>query len=106
MRITELLEVENVNVHLDERYLIGGKKTDAGKNRVIPINKKILPFIKARYNPENKYLINFEGKPVTYTTYIRNFFTYWEHGFKPIYNIYKENLATDNASAGNGLYTA
>ena len=77
--------MENVNVHLDERYLIGGKKTDAGKNRVIPINKKILPFIKARYNPENKYLINFEGKPVTYTTYIRKI---WQ----PIIELVKKKI--------------
>ena len=29
MRITELLEVENSNIHLEEKYLIAGKKTDA-----------------------------------------------------------------------------
>lgn len=66
-RVTELLEVENENVHLDERYIIGGKKTEAGKNRVIPIAKKILPLIKARYNPENKFLITEDGKPITYS---------------------------------------
>lgn len=67
MRITELLEVENENIHLDERYIIGGKKTEAGKNRVIPIAKKILPLIKARYNPENRFLITENGKPITYS---------------------------------------
>ena len=69
MRITELLEVGNENVHLDKdnRYIIGGKKTDAGKDRVIPIAKKILPLIKARYNKKNKFLITENGKPITYS---------------------------------------
>lgn len=42
MRPTELLEVKKENVKLDERYLIGGVKTEAGKNRAIPISEKIL----------------------------------------------------------------
>lgn len=29
MRITELLEVENINIELSERFLVAGKKTDA-----------------------------------------------------------------------------
>lgn len=58
--------MENENVHLDGRYIIGGKKTDAGKNRVIPIAKKIMPLIKARYNKKNKFLITENGKPITY----------------------------------------
>lgn len=45
MRISELLQMERENVHLEERYMVGGLKSDAGRERVIPINKKILPFI-------------------------------------------------------------
>lgn len=47
--------------------MIGGKKTDAGKDRVIPIAKKILPLIKARYNKKNKFLITENGKPINYS---------------------------------------
>ena len=47
MRITELLIMERANVHVDERYMVGGVKTEAGKNRIIPIHTKILPYIKA-----------------------------------------------------------
>lgn len=32
LRPAELLEIESSNVHLDERYMIGGMKTDAGRN--------------------------------------------------------------------------
>lgn len=45
MRSVELCLVRAENVHLDERYMVGGAKTDAGRNRVIPIHRRILPFI-------------------------------------------------------------
>lgn len=57
MRIEELFSIETVNVYLEERYMIGGEKTEAGKNRIIPINEKIYPFIESWYNPDNKYLL-------------------------------------------------
>lgn len=57
LRIMELLDMPISNVNLEERYMVGGSKTKAGKNRTIPINKKILPLIEQRYNPDNKYLI-------------------------------------------------
>lgn len=61
-RIEELFSIETANVHLKERYMVGGEKTDAGKNRIIPINEKIYPFIESWYNPDNKYLlINSKG---------------------------------------------
>lgn len=45
MRQAELASMELQNVHLKERYMIGGVKTEAGKNRTIPIAKCILPFV-------------------------------------------------------------
>ena len=46
MRIGELLGLKNEHIDLENRVIVGaGIKTDAGKNRVIPINKKILPLI-------------------------------------------------------------
>lgn len=52
---------------------MGGIKTENGKNRIIPIHNKILPFIKTRYNTNNKYLIvNENGSPLNnhqYNTY-------------------------------------
>lgn len=44
MRKSELYTLKAENIHLDEKYCVGGIKTKAGKNRVIPIADKILPF--------------------------------------------------------------
>lgn len=45
MRINELLLMRRENVHLDQRYMIGGEKTAAGRDRPIPIDKCIVPLI-------------------------------------------------------------
>lgn len=57
MRITELLTMKQENVFLNERYMIGGIKTEAGIDRVIPINKKIHPFIEELCKTESTYLL-------------------------------------------------
>lgn len=74
MRVGELLSIEIENVHLDERYMIGGIKTEAGKNRVIPISRLIEPYIRKYYeeNKEKKYLINnVFGRQMQYCNYRR-----------------------------------
>lgn len=74
LRIGELLDIKIENVHLDKRYMIGGLKTEAGKNRVIPINRKIEPFIRRYYekNKDKKYLItNAFGRQMQYSNYRR-----------------------------------
>ena len=43
MRAGELYAVKDVK--LSDRYLISGIKTEAGKNRVIPLRKEIIPLI-------------------------------------------------------------
>lgn len=47
MRITELFTLPLSNVHLDSAvpYIQGGIKTEAGKNRIIPLHQRILPYI-------------------------------------------------------------
>ena len=45
MRPSELLEVKKENVDLAARIMIGGMKTDAGKDRHVPLHKDILPFV-------------------------------------------------------------
>lgn len=74
LRVGELLDLKIKNIHLDERYMIGGFKTEAGTNRIIPINKKIEPFIRKYYeqNKDKEYLIiNSLGRPFTYSNYRR-----------------------------------
>lgn len=55
-RPSELLLMETKNVHLKENCMVGGIKTDAGKDRILIIHPKIKKYIKKWYNPKNKYL--------------------------------------------------
>ncbi len=58
MRINELLKLKKKNVNLENNTITGGSKTDAGKNRIIPIHPKILPLIIKRMENETDYLIS------------------------------------------------
>lgn len=55
-RIMELLKLRKGDVRLSDRYMIGGSKTDAGRERVVPISRKILPLIEARMEQEGELL--------------------------------------------------
>lgn len=57
LRPMELIHIKRADVHLAERYMVGGMKTDAGKNRTIPIAEKILPIIETWYNQDGEYLV-------------------------------------------------
>lgn len=57
LRINELLGLTRFGVDLDKQLITGGLKTDAGKNRMIPIHPKILPLITKWYNKKGDYLI-------------------------------------------------
>lgn len=66
MRVEELLSTKTDNVHLDNKYIIGGVKTTAGKKRIIPIADKIYPFVEELYNEHKIYLLSQEGKRYSY----------------------------------------
>lgn len=55
-----LIEIENVD--LENFFFKGGMKTDAGRNRIVPIHPKIRDLVKNRYQEAvalgSKYLIN------------------------------------------------
>ena len=59
MRPGELRTLEVSNIHLNDRYMIGGIKTEAGKNRQILIAEKIAPVI-AKLCPKNGERLFFE----------------------------------------------
>lgn len=72
LRIGELLLIKPEDVDLDNRTIRGGIKTDAGKNRLVPINSKIYPFIKKRIEQSNEYLIvNSKGEKMKYDNYYK-----------------------------------
>lgn len=69
LRISELLEMKKEQVDLVAGTLTGGKKTKAGKNRVIPIHSKILPLIQRRMECDGEFLISHNGKRTTESNY-------------------------------------
>lgn len=68
-RISELLALKPEDIDLTKGTMIGGTKTKAGKNRVVPIHSRIRPFIEARLAEGGPRLISYNGKPCSQTQY-------------------------------------
>lgn len=56
LRVGELLNINRDDIHFDKQYMIGGLKTEAGRDRVIPIHNKIMPLIREQLG-DNKWVI-------------------------------------------------
>lgn len=56
LRVNELLTLKIEDINLENRYCKTGSKTEAGKNRLIPFNYRILPIITKYISPEKTYL--------------------------------------------------
>lgn len=73
VRPTELIRIKTEDVHLQDRYMIGGIKTEAGKLRAIPIAEKIYPFIEAWFNPSNDFLLTDHDGALNYDKMVIRF---------------------------------
>lgn len=69
MRISEMLGLTRFSVDPKEWTITGGIKTDAGKNRVIPIHDKIRPIIEKWIATKADYLFNIDGKKISANHY-------------------------------------
>lgn len=56
MRIGEMLAISKENINFEEGYMIGGNKTESGKNRIIPMHNKIVPLVTELLG-DNKWLV-------------------------------------------------
>lgn len=66
MRVTELLEALSENYHTG--FIQAGKKTAAGRNRIIPLHEDIIPLLE----PSGEFLIHDEyGRPYEYNRFKR-----------------------------------
>lgn len=75
LRITEFLLLTKFSINLKEQIITGGIKTEAGKNREIPIHPKILPYILKWYNKNGERLIcNEKGKAISDRKYREDFY--------------------------------
>lgn len=74
LRINELLSLDKSAIDLENETITGGLKTDAGKDRIVPIHPKALPYIKKWHSKSQGRLIFMgENEPITanyYRTYI------------------------------------
>ena len=83
LRPSELIEIRRENVHLKERYMIGGMKTEAGINRCIPIAEKIVPLIEGFLSRPSDYLLTApNGTHPSDLKYLVN--NYWRKSTSPI----------------------
>lgn len=79
MRPQEFIEMIKDNVHLEERYMVGGLKTENGKNRIIPIHPIIKPFIEELMNTtKGDSLIYYNNLKAGYNKYRENFYLLME----------------------------
>ena len=69
MRPTELQILKPEDVDLDHRIIIGGIKTEAGRNRVIPIHEKIVPLFSEDIN---FYYSHYQTFTREYTSYVNS----------------------------------
>lgn len=70
VRPGELVKLKTANVDLEQDIIIGGIKTPAGKDRIIPISSKIRPMIEERVKLGHEYLFaDKDGKKISYDRY-------------------------------------
>lgn len=68
LRPDELCKIRKENIK--DTYMIGGSKTDAGKNRVVPIIEKIKELVEAACQNDTEYMIATDyKKPLRYENY-------------------------------------
>ena len=69
-RISEALSIRIENVDLEEGTIVGGMKTKAGKNRMVPIHHAIMGIVKEHVeSSESGYLFESKHHQITYDTY-------------------------------------
>ena len=66
MRPSEIASIKKDSVDFVERYMVGGIKTSAGKNRIIPLHSNILPFIEELCAQSDIYLMDFVKRDKIY----------------------------------------
>lgn len=73
-RPIELIYMKRKDIHLDDNYMIGGAKTNAGKERIIPIHPYIKPYIEYFVNHYNyPFLFTSKRKKADYANYNKEF---------------------------------
>ena len=70
MRPSEMLKIEIKNVFIEQRYMVGGIKTKAGIDRIIPIHNDLVPIISNLLKRNKNFLIELNDKKIQYRRYL------------------------------------
>lgn len=74
VRPSEFLAITKADVKLRQRFfVVRESKTEAGRNRLVPISRKTLPFFEYWLALPSKTLITSDGKPLTYHQFRAHF---------------------------------
>lgn len=74
-RISEMIDLKTSSVDLKVQTIIGGTKTAAGKNRIVPVHSKIKHIVQRRVEQSKSgYLFEYNGKRLSQPQY-RTFWT-------------------------------
>lgn len=75
MRVGELVALSIFDVDIDNWVITGGIKTDAGKDRPVPVHPKIKPYVQHWYDTKGPRLIHRDGRAIS-TDYYRKYIFY------------------------------
>ncbi len=69
-RISEMIDLKVSNIDLEAGTMVGGTKTAAGKNRLVPIHSKIQSIVQNRVEQSKSgYLFEYNGKKLNQSQY-------------------------------------
>lgn len=74
MRIGELVTLTRFQVDAENWIITGGIKTDAGRDRIVPVHSKILPYIRYWYESKGPRLIHRDGQPISVDYYRKHLY--------------------------------
>lgn len=74
MRVGEMLRLTKFNIDIDNWVITGGIKTDAGRDRVIPVHSKIRPYLSYWYSQSGSRLITRGGESISVDYYRKSIF--------------------------------
>lgn len=74
-RPSEFLAILKADVKLKSRYfLVRDSKTEAGRNRMVPISRKVIGYYEWWLSQDGRTLVAVDGKPVSYGKFLKLFY--------------------------------
>ena len=74
-RPSEFLAILKADVKLKSRYfIVRDSKTEAGRNRMVPISRKVIGYYEWWLSQDGRTLVAVDGKPVSYSRFLKMFY--------------------------------